>query len=90
MTGKRPPELDTPAAPRAYAHLVPLFHEAAAGRQGGFGSPQPLTWIDLDAFARLTGTVLPAHEWVLIKMLDAEWLSAWREAQPKADKAPRR
>lgn len=88
-TGRRPPELDTPPPPAALAHLLPIFFEAASGRSWGFGSPQPLSWADLEAFGRLTGTELSSLEWRLVKTLDAEWMSAYREAEAAKAKAKR-
>lgn len=64
--------------------LLRLFREMASARATGFGSPQPIGWADMQAWAALTGTVLDAFEARALRLLDATWLDTWSKAQPHA------
>lgn len=87
-TGTAPPELSTPAPPNAVAHLLGVFAELASARQGGFSAPAPIDWLQMHAYAQLSGQALAPWEWRLIRMLDMTWLQAWHNAQPAKCQAP--
>lgn len=78
-TGKRPGQLDGPEIPPQLAHVYGWFVEISQGRTGnGFG-PNPLTWEGIDAWQRLTETVVRPWEVALIKRLDGVYLASLKE-----------
>ena len=81
--GKRPHELDTPAAPQSLRYLLELYAEMATARQAGMNWPLPLSWADMSAWCFLTQTPLSAWEVRLLRALDLIWLSIWQQVQPK-------
>ncbi len=76
-------ELITPPPPVSLVYLLHWFVELQAGRQSGFGGPQPITWADLAAWARLARVAPQAWELQALRRLDQAWVSAWVDAQPK-------
>jgi hypothetical protein len=78
-TGNRPPALDGPEVPLQTAHVLGWFYEISQGRTGtGFG-PNPLTWAGIEAWMRLTGTVVHPWEIRLLKGLDRLYLDSLKE-----------
>ena len=68
-----------PEAPPQAAHLLGWFNEISAGRtSSGFGW-NPLTWADLAAWSRLTGTALRPWEVRMLKRLDHLFLKIQAE-----------
>lgn len=87
-TGERPPELRTPECPAAVAYLLQWFAELSRGRPVGMGLA-PLSWCEIDAWSRLTGTRLQHWELRALLALDGAWLRAAAKGRPKpAARAP--
>lgn len=84
QTGVMPVELVTPPVPAVLTYLLEHFAELTAARSNGFGAPQPISWSDMAAWARLTGLRLWPWEAQALRALDLVWLSTWSEVQPKA------
>jgi hypothetical protein len=65
-----------PPCPAAVMHLWLWWAELARGRRvGGFG-PEPFGWSDIEAWARLTGSLPRPSEVRALLDLDREWLAA--------------
>ena len=75
QTGIRPPDLDGPAIPHNVAHVWGWFRELNQARtSNGFGM-NPLTYSEIEAWSRISGTVTRPQEIQLLKRLDAVYLS---------------
>lgn len=66
--------LEGPPLPYCLRHLWEWFGELADARSGGMG-PGPITFQDIDAWARLTGRHPTPWEVSVIRQLDGLWLS---------------
>jgi hypothetical protein len=75
QSGKRHPKLDGPEIPPALVHLWGWFSELSQGRQPGAMGPARLTFLDIDAWARLTRTPIEPWELSVILRLDSAWLA---------------
>jgi hypothetical protein len=65
--------------PAALGYLWIAFLRLAARRQSyGFG-PVRLSWVEIDAFNRLSGTKLKPWEIEIIEALDDCWMAAQRK-----------
>lgn len=82
-TGTQPAELRTPAPPAGLGYLLLLFTELSAARCAGLSEPMPLSWGEMQAWSALTRTPLSSWEARVLRLLDATWLAAWRQGQPK-------
>ena len=67
--GKRDPLLDSVHVPEGFWYLWLLFWEIRQGASQGF-SGAFLTWVDVDAYKRATGTRLSAFEVEAIMSMD--------------------
>lgn len=75
-TGRRPAELDGPPVPPQVTHILEWFFELSSARTGnGFG-PNPLTWTDFDAWARLMNRVVRPWEIEMLRALDRCYLAS--------------
>lgn len=85
-TGKTPQILlDAPACPAGCEELWRIFGELNGCRgNNGFG-PVRITYTDIDAFQRVSGTVLQPWEREAIKRADQAFLEDWARRQPKRD-----
>ena len=77
--GKPLPELVSPAVPDWAMYLWTWFVELHQGRQSGFGA-QPLAWIEMLAWATLTGRHVTPWEVHCLRAIDSVWM---RVNQPK-------
>lgn len=85
QTGVTPQALlDAPQCPQGCEHLWRIFAELHECRAWPYG-PQRITYADIDAFQRVTGTALAAWERDAIRKADAAFLKAWAERQPSHD-----
>lgn len=85
QTGETPKMLlDGPKCPDECADLWLIFGELHACRgSNGFG-PMRISYGDLDAYQRVTGTSLARWELEAIRLADRAYLTDWNERQPKA------
>ena len=60
-----------PEAGRLYWRM---FGELSAGRTYGMNGPNPLTWADIDAWARLSGWPVKSHQIAVLRAMDAVWI----------------
>lgn len=83
-SGKTPQMLlDAPACPAGCDELWTIFNELHSCRgSSGFG-PQRITYTDLDAFQRVSGTKLQPWEIDAIQRADRAFLSDWAERNAK-------
>lgn len=88
-TGRQPAELCTPACPVSLAYVIGLFHELSSVRASGFNSQLPIGWADMRAWSQITDTPLSSLEARLLRLLDATWIKAWSDGQPKSAESPR-
>jgi hypothetical protein len=79
QSGVVPPELrDCPEPPRDLQYLFDWFSELSATRSSGFGL-SALSYVDIDAWARLTRRVLRPWEVRALRDLDTIFLSVRAE-----------
>lgn len=66
------------------------FTELSDGRSYGFSGPLPLSWADIDAWARLNRWPLERHHIDQIRALDAAWIEGahGNSARKKRGPAP--
>ena len=70
------PELDGPPAPAALGYLWGWFVELSTARGGsGFGGLNPIAYLEIDAWARLSGVELTAFELGVLRRLDHLFLT---------------
>ena len=87
QTGKTPEELGLelpeetgPGVPENGEYLWAWFQELSSGRgNNGFGV-LPLTWADMDAWARMTGTRPEPWETAILRSMDEAFLAVCQEA----------
>lgn len=73
-TGKREEALDADPCPEPVRYLWQAFCEISATRgNNGFG-PNPLSWSEIEAWARLDGRILFQFERTALLMLDRVFL----------------
>lgn len=87
-TGRRPADLDTPAAPESLHYLMTWFDQLAGGRAEGLNGPQPITWPDMQAWAQLLQIPLQPWQAGVLRQLDSLWRHAWATGRPKPTRAP--
>jgi hypothetical protein len=63
-------KLEGPEMPEEVAYLWDYLLELDRARRYGFNGPEGLTYVDLDAWCRLTDRVLEPHEVEALMMLD--------------------
>lgn len=83
QTGRTPPEAINPEPyPDALEYIWEWFGELSRTRGGGWG-PGPITYLEIDAWARLTSNSPEPWEVALIRKLDTAWLVAESERTKK-------
>jgi hypothetical protein len=72
MSGVKPQDLDNPHEfPMMYVHVWDAFLRLNNARtSNGFGANQ-ISYLDIDAYCRVTGSAFNEHELDLIKQLDS-------------------
>ena len=85
--GLAPEEVQEPEVPFAGEHLWAWFWEVAEARTSNGFCLLPLSWADIEAWARLTATPLSPYEALTLRRMDAAYLSAHAESTKK-DKEP--
>jgi hypothetical protein len=74
-TGETPPELlEAPDLPDAFAHVWEWFTELSNARGAGAFSLNPISFQDMESWARLSGTHLTPSEVGLLRRLDEVFL----------------
>ena len=82
QTGETPDALlCAPELPDGCEALWDDFRELHACRGMGFSAPSRITYTDLDAFQRVSGTALSSWELEAIRKADNEYLRQWAERQ---------
>jgi hypothetical protein len=81
-TGHRPPELDGPPCPPELVYVLTWFYELAAARgSSGFGL-NPISYSEIDAWARLSGIEIDSSEVALVRLVDAAFLRSLTDGRP--------
>ena len=76
QTGRRPAALRVPPIPSGGERVWGLFTDLSRRRRAGFSGPDPIGWLELDAYARVTGEKLDPWEAEAITTLDDVYLEA--------------
>lgn len=85
QTGVKPPELESAPFPEIFSqHWADFLELHSARTSNGFGA-NPITFVELDAWVRLTGNTLTSTDVKVIKMLDSVYLKF--QAEQQASKA---
>ena len=91
-----PAGLRLPPIPAALQHIWDWFGELSAARSGNGGGPNPLSFVEIEAWARLTGRLPASREVQALMALDQALFTLWaeqerrREARRKASEGKRR
>ena len=64
-------KLDGPALSPALRPLWTLYQEVSEGRSAGGMGPSVLTWVDFDAWMRVTGATVDGWEVAMLFAMDA-------------------
>lgn len=72
---------DEPDIPEIAAHVWQWFWALSERRSRGFDSPNPLTYLELDAWLRLTRNYVLPEEIDMIWQMDQAWLAAVAEVR---------
>ena len=70
-----------PDLPEPIEYVWDWWEELSAGRAEGFSGPAPLSWLDIDAWARRTDRDPKPHEIWALFLLDATMRAGWRKKQ---------
>lgn len=81
--GRTPP----PMPPNPAPHITERLMEIGLAEAAGMGTV-PVSWREIEAWQRLTGTVLPPWEARLIRRLSAEYIAENRAAEDESRPAP--
>jgi hypothetical protein len=73
-TGIRPKELDECEMPRESAHVWEWFLDLHSARSGNGYGPNPISYMEIWAWAKLKGIAVRAHEADMLRALDAAYL----------------
>lgn len=85
-SGRRHPDDQPVPYPPGSQRVVQAFWELSRQRGSNGWAPQSLSWQDIDAWCRHTGTTLSVHERDLLQDLDGIWMRLSAEASaPDAD-----
>jgi hypothetical protein len=85
-TGRKPAELDGPALPAPLAHAWDWYQELDAARSGsGFG-PNPVGYVELQAWAQLTGTRPSLFELECLRALDETFFAVWADTRKRKER----
>lgn len=76
MSHKTPEPVDIP---EAASHVWEWFWKLSAQRSSGFGGAEPISWLEMDAWARLTNTLVTPEEFDMLSALDLAYRSACSE-----------
>jgi hypothetical protein len=68
-------ELEGPQLPEVLAYLWGGFVELSAARSSTDAGPNPVGWLEIEAWARLTRRSLSAWEVDVLRSLDVVWLT---------------
>lgn len=69
-TGKTPKEMELPEFPDAAENAWDSWQELSESRPPGFSGPSAITYLEIEAYIRMTGTTLTYWEVDAIKMID--------------------
>lgn len=89
QTGKSPEALglssenipDEPDIPHVGGYLWVWFWELVGGRASNGFCPLPISWTEIEAWARLTSTDLSPYDALTLRRMDAAYLNAYAEAK---------
>ena len=75
--------LEEPEVPPGGEPLWQWFWELSAGRRHNGFAPPPVSWADMDAWARISGIALQPWQARILRAMDAAWLEAAEAARSK-------
>lgn len=76
ITGKDDPDLYVPPFPEPIRRLWDKFLSLHDGRTYGINGVNPISYVDMDAWMRVTGNSLDEWEVKAVMRLDKAWLKA--------------
>jgi len=88
-TGRRPQELDVQDPPLEGLYLWEWFWDLHQGRQAGMSGPASISWLDIQAWARLNLVELEPWELQAIRAMDTAYLRAASKQKPKPKDKPK-
>lgn len=68
-----------PSLSPAASHLWGWFMDMHQSRQAGLDGDLPLSLSDMEAWQRLTGTIVLREEWAILRAIDAAFISESRQ-----------
>ncbi len=84
-SGKHPAALDVPDPPTAGIQVWMWWNEISQGRTENGMARCPMTWLDIQAWANVTGTIIRPWEVRLLRAIDNCFMSV--HARPKEEPA---
>ena len=85
ITGERDPELDVPPFPEPLRRLWDKFLSLHEGRTYGINGANPITYLDMDAWMRVTRNSLAPWEVTSIMKIDKAWIKVINTDEEKTD-----
>ena len=79
--------LEIPPIPEEYEYAWGCFNDLQATRSSNGFSSNPISFLEMDAYIRLSGRVLLPHEVRAIKLIDSAFLSAQEQLSRAARKS---
>lgn len=76
---RKPDPLKVPPLPEFGSFIYDIYLEIAAKRNYGKHGPRALSWVDIEAWCRLSSTKLRKWELDVIAALDASFVGVWYE-----------
>jgi hypothetical protein len=83
-TGEEDPELRVPPFPEPIRALWNKFLSLHEGRTYGINGGNPLSYIDMDAWMRVTGNRLDQWEVEAVMRIDKAWLKASKDDEEES------
>jgi hypothetical protein len=57
-------------------YLLEWFGDLSSARRSGANGPDPIGFSDIEAWSRLTGTIVRREELIILRQMDAAWCRA--------------
>ncbi|MGA0608827.1 phage tail assembly chaperone [Caldimonas sp. KR1-144] len=88
-TGRRHPDLDGPGIDPGLAYLTEWWRELDEARAEGFNGLQPLSYAEIEAWARLTGRSPSVDEVTTLQRIDRAYRRMYAEESARRREAER-
>ena len=80
-TGKKPSQLEVPDCSDDWLYLFDDFYELHSRRSSNGYGPNPISYIELETWSRLTGKFITPQEVIIIMKIDMLYIDSWAKQQ---------